>query len=87
MKLHNEKEIQMFVDAINCCERSVFMTTPTSKHLDLKKLKDLYMGISLLLSHDGNLIEIFPSCREDEAVLLRLLVEMDQIRTAGCVIA
>ena len=52
MKLHNEKEIQMFVDTINCCERSVFMTTPTSKHLDLKKYKDMYMGIALLLSDD-----------------------------------
>ena len=78
MKLKNIKEVEAFRKVIHECEGDVYLKSPEGDVFNLKSAMSEYIALGQLLSEQGDNLELFADRREDEAVLLNFLNEVDQ---------
>lgn len=70
MTIRNDAEMKMFENAIDRCQKSVWLVTPEGKQYDLKVPAQHTQGITRMLNaRDYEEPELFTSCIEDEMIL------------------
>ena len=78
MKLSNVKDVQTFLAAVNACENDVYLKSMEGDVLNLKSSLSQYIAIGRLLEESGDSLELFAQTREDEALLLEMLGQLNQ---------
>ena len=68
MKLNNIKDVQKFIAAVNACQNDVYLKSSLSQ----------YIAIGRLIEESGDNLELFAQTREDEALLLEMIVELNE---------
>lgn len=71
MTIRTNEEMRMFRDAIDRCQRTVWMVTPEGEQINLKTPAGCDRAIGKMLNaKDYEEPELFASCREDEMEIL-----------------
>ena len=78
MKLGNIKEVEAFRKAIDSCEHDVLLKSPEGDVLNLKSSLSQYIALGQLLGEAGGSLELFTTCREDEAKMLAFMDELEK---------
>lgn len=78
MKLTNVKDVQKFIEVVNSCEHDVYLKSVEGDVFNLKSSLSQYIAIGRLLEENGDSLELFAQTREDEARLMKMLMELDQ---------
>lgn len=78
MRLTSVKDIQKFVNTVNACEHGVYLKSLEGDVFNLKSSLSQYVAIGRLIEESGDSLELFADSREDEALLMQMLVEMDK---------
>ncbi len=78
MKLKNVKDVQTFMNAINSCQSDVFLKSQQGDVFNLKSSLSQYIAIGRLIEESGDDLELFAQTREDEALLLKMVAELNQ---------
>ena len=78
MKLKNIKEVEAFRKVIHECEGDVYLKSPEGDVFNLKSAMSEYIALGQLLSEQGDNLELFADRREDEAVLLNFIAELNK---------
>ena len=72
MKLQNIHEVEDFRKVIHECKNNVYLKSAMSE----------YVALGRLLSEQGDSLELFADSREDEALLLKFLSDLDKENNA-----
>lgn len=78
MKLQNIHEVEDFRKVIHQCKNNVYLKSQEGDVFNLKSAMSEYIALGRLLSEQGDSLELFADSREDEALLLKFLTELDQ---------
>ena len=78
MRLTNVKNIEKFINTVNACEHGVYLKSLEGDVFNLKSSMSQYVAIGRLIEETGDSLELFADSREDEALLLQMLLELDQ---------
>ena len=78
MKLKNIKEVEAFRKVIHECEGDVYLKSPEGDVFNLKSAMSEYIALGQLLSEQGDNLELFADRREDEALLLSFIAELNK---------
>ena len=78
MKLKNIKEVEAFRKVIHECEGDVYLKSPEGDVFNLKSSLSEYIALGQLLSEQGDNLELFADRREDEALLLNFIAELNK---------
>ena len=78
MKLTNVKDVQKFIEVVNSCEHDVYLKSVEGDVFNLKSSLSQYIAIGRLLEENGDSLELFAQTREDEARLMKMLMELNQ---------
>ena len=78
MKLKNIKEVEAFRKVIHECEGDVYLKSPEGDVFNLKSAMSEYIALGQLLSEQGDNLELFADRREDEALWLNLIAELNK---------
>ena len=78
MKLQNIHEVEDFRKVIHQCKDDVFLKSQEGDVFNLKSAMSEYVALGRLLSEQGDSLELFADSREDEALLLKFLAELDK---------
>ena len=78
MKLTNVKDVQTFLNAVNACQNDVYLKSMEGDVLNLKSSLSQYIAIGRLLEESGDSLELFAQTREDEAILMEMLGQLNQ---------
>ena len=65
MKIKNIEEVEGFLDAVNKCEGEVWLESPDGDKFNLKSKFSRYIALGVLLSENGDNLELFCSLPED----------------------
>ena len=76
MKLKNITDVQKFTAAINACKSDVYLRSQEGDQFNLKSSLSQYIAIGRLIEDAGENLELFAQTREDEALLVRMLVSL-----------
>ena len=76
MKLHNEKEIRMFEEALSKCSGPVFAIDTNGDEFNLKTVEGKISGFARMLSDDDNDVEIFNGDYDDFVYLARAMKQI-----------
>ena len=82
MKLKNIKEVEAFRKVIHECEGDVYLKSPEGDVFNLKSSLSQYIALGQLLSEAGDSLELFTTCREDEAKMLEFVTELEDEQEA-----
>ncbi len=72
MILRNEAEIRDFWETLDACAGSVYLVNSKGDSLNIKPVLARYVGLGRLLDKDGDNLEFFADCKEDEYRLMNL---------------
>lgn len=76
MTIRNNEEKKMFENAIDRCERTVWLITMDGNQIDLKTPDGLSQGIAIMENAKGyEEPELFTTCVEDEMQIFEFLDE------------
>ena len=78
MKLNNIKDVQKFIAAVNACQNDVSLKSVEGDVFNLKSSLSQYIAIGRLIEESGDNLELFAQTREDEALLLEMIVELNE---------
>lgn len=78
MKLTNVKDVQKFIEVVNSCEHDVYLKSVEGDVFNLKSSLSQYIAIGRLLEENGDSLELFAQTREDEARLMKMLMDLNQ---------
>ena len=78
MKLKHIKEVEAFRKVIHECEGNVYLKSPEGDVFNLKSAMSEYIALGQLLSEQGDNLELFADRREDEALLLNFIAELNK---------
>ena len=78
MKLKNIHEVEEFRNVVHQCKDRVYLESPEGDVFNLKSAMSEYIALGRLLSEQGDSLELFADNKEDEALLLNFLVQLDQ---------
>jgi len=78
MKLNNIKDVQKFIETVNACENDVYLKSVEGDVFNLKSSLSQYIAIGRLIEDAGESLELFAQTREDEALLLNMLNQLNQ---------
>ena len=82
MKLKNIKEVEAFRKVIHECEGDVYLKSPEGDVFNLKSSLSEYIALGRLLGEAGDSLELFTTCREDEAKMLEFVTELENEQEA-----
>ena len=77
MKLSNITDVQKFTAAVNACQGDVYLKSIEGDVFNLKSSLSQYVAIGRLIEESGDSLELFADSREDEALLLQMIHELD----------
>ena len=77
MRLTNLTNIQKFIDTVNSCEHGVYLKSLEGDVFNLKSSMSQYVAIGRLIEESGDSLELFADSREDEALLLQMIHELN----------
>ena len=77
MKLTNIKDVQKFIETVNACEHEVYLKSVEGDVFNLKSSLSQYIAIGRLIEDAGESLELFAQTREDEALLLNMLNQLN----------
>ena len=77
MKLTNVKDVQKFIEVVNSCQSDVYLKSVEGDVFNLKSSLSQYIAIGRLIEESGDSLELFAQTREDEALLLQMIMEME----------
>ena len=77
MKLTNVKDVQKFIEVVNSCESDVYLKSVEGDVFNLKSSLSQYIAIGRLIEDVGENLELFAQTREDEAILLKMIGELN----------
>ena len=77
MKLKNIKEVEEFRKVIHACTGDVYLKSQQGDVFNLKSARSEYIALGQLLSEQGDNLELFADKREDEALLIGFLRQLD----------
>lgn len=66
MKLKNVDELNGFLNAVDKCEKDVYLVSTEGDRLNLKSLFSRYISMGRLLSDEGDNLELFCDSKRDE---------------------
>ncbi len=78
MKLNNIKDVNLFTEAVNACAGDVYLKSQEGDVFNLKSSLSQYIAIGRLIEESGDDLELFADTREDEAILLKMLTQLNQ---------
>ena len=78
MKLNNVKDVQKFIETVNACENDVYLKSVEGDVFNLKSSLSQYIAIGRLIEDAGESLELFAQTREDEALLLNMLNQLNK---------
>lgn len=78
MKLTNIKDVQKFIETVNACENDVYLKSVEGDVFNLKSSLSQYIAIGRLIEDAGESLELFAQTREDEALLLNMLNQLNK---------
>ena len=73
MKLRNIHEVEEFRKVVRECQKDVYLKSPEGDIFNLKSSLSEYIALGALLKQNGDNLELFASCQEDEMKLLAFL--------------
>ena len=82
MKLQNIHEVEDFRKVIHECKNNVYLKSQEGDVFNLKSAMSEYVALGRLLSEQGDSLELFADSREDEALLLKFLSDLDKENNA-----
>lgn len=82
MKLQNIHEVEEFRKVIHECKNNVYLKSQEGDVFNLKSAMSEYIALGRLLSEQGDSLELFADSREDEALLLKFLSDLDKENNA-----
>ena len=82
MKLKNIHEVEDFRKVIHQCKNNVYLKSQEGDVFNLKSAMSEYIALGRLLSEQGDSLELFADSREDEALLLKFLADLDKENNA-----
>lgn len=82
MKLQNIHEVEDFRKVIHECKNNVYLKSQEGDVFNLKSAMSEYVALGRLLSEQGDSLELFADSREDEALLLKFLADLDKENNA-----
>lgn len=77
MRLTNVKDVKRFIEVVNSCQHDVYLKSLEGDVFNLKSSMSQYIAIGRLIEESGDSLELFADSREDEALLLKFLMELD----------
>ena len=77
MKLSNITDVQKFTAAVNACQSDVYLKSVEGDVFNLKSSLSQYIAIGRLIEDAGESLELFAQTREDEALLLNMLNQLN----------
>ena len=77
MRLTNMKDVKKFIEAVNACEHDVYLKSLEGDVFNLKSSLSQYIAIGRLIEESGDSLELFADSREDEALLLQMIHELE----------
>ena len=77
MKLNNIKDVQKFIETVNACENDVYLKSVEGDVFNLKSSLSQYIAIGRLIEDASESLELFAQTREDEALLLNMLNQLN----------
>lgn len=78
MKLNNIKDVQKFIETVNACENDVYLKSVEGDVFNLKSSLSQYIAIGRLIEDASESLELFAQTREDEALLLNMLNQLNK---------
>ena len=78
MKLTNISDVQKFIETVNACENDVYLKSVEGDVFNLKSSLSQYIAIGRLIEDAGESLELFAQTREDEALLLNMLNQLNK---------
>lgn len=81
MKLKNIQEVEEFRKVIHACTGDVYLKSQDGDVFNLKSALSEYIALGQLLSEKGDTLELFASCRADEARLRGFLAALEKEST------
>lgn len=78
MKLNNIKDVQKFIETVNACQNDVYLKSVEGDVFNLKSSLSQYIAIGRLIEDAGETLELFAQTREDEALLLNMLNNLNK---------
>ena len=78
MKLNNIKDVQKFIETVNACENDVYLKSVEGDIFNLKSSLSQYIAIGRLIEDASESLELFAQTREDEALLLNMLNQLNK---------
>ena len=78
MKLSNVTDVQKFIAAVNSCENDVYLKSLEGDVFNLKSSLSQYIAIGRLIEDASESLELFAQTREDEALLLNMLNQLNK---------
>lgn len=82
MKLQNIHEVEDFRKVIHECKNNVYLKSQEGDVFNLKSAMSEYIALGRLLGEQGDSLELFADSREDEALLLKFLADLDKENNA-----
>ncbi len=77
MKLKDVSQVNEFLAAVNKCKDQVYLVSQYGDRFNLKSQLSQYIAIAALVNQAGDDLELFCDSKEDEAIMLRYIVEND----------
>ena len=77
MKLKNINEVNSFREVIKSCVGDVIIKSPEGDVFNMKSAMSEYIALGRLLSEQGDNLEIFARNHEDEACIMKFLIDLD----------
>lgn len=77
MKLKDAAQVNEFLAAVNQCKDQVYLVSQYGDKFNLKSQLSQYIAIAALVNQAGEDLELFCDSKEDEAIMLKYIVEND----------
>ena len=79
MKITNIEEIEGFIEAVNKCKGDVWLISPNDDRYNLRSNFTRYIALGALLSEDGDNLELFCDCKEDEVHFFKYFYQFPDV--------
>ncbi|MCQ2500393.1 MAG: polya polymerase [Lachnospiraceae bacterium] len=77
MKLKDANQVNSFLAAVNECKDQVYLVSPYGDKFNLKSQLTQYIAIAALVNQAGDDLELFCDNKEDEAIMLKYIIDND----------
>ncbi len=77
MKLKDATQVNDFLAAVNQCKEQVYLVSQYGDKFNLKSQLSQYIAIAALVNQAGEDLELFCDSKEDEAIMMKYIMDND----------